>query len=239
VLVCSTRTSVIRDLVRELEELAAEPEVAGEPDEWAREPPQLAYIDMAGGTRRVRAARRAFGSETVVLALVDNESAPGLIGAFAAGCDDYIFFPINPAELRLSWTKHLESERRPTRWSASGEHMVLEFPSDVAYLDDVVAQVVEACEDRAISEAICNAILYGNRQDPSKRVRLEAEFAADRIAVTVADEGPGFDPELIPDPTRPENRRRSHGRGLFLLRSLMDEVVFNQAGNMVTLVLRR
>ena len=68
---------------------------------------------------------------------------------------------------------------------------------------------------------------------------MRAEFAADRVAVTVTDEGSGFDPAIVPDPTRPENRWRSHGRGLFLLQSLMDEVEYNDVGNAVTLVLRR
>ena len=60
----------------------------------------------------------------------------------------------------------------------------------------------------------------------------------DRVTIAVTDEGPGFDPQAILDPTRPENRERSHGRGLFLLRSLTDDVRFNDRGNSITLTLR-
>ena len=75
-------------------------------------------------------------------------------------------------------------------------------------------------------------------QDPDKRVRIRAEFRPGEAVVTVTDEGPGFDPAAVEDPTQPENRDKSHGRGLFLLRSLSDEVRFNEPGNSVTLTLR-
>jgi len=69
-------------------------------------------------------------------------------------------------------------------------------------------------------------------------VRVAAALRPGSAEVTVTDEGPGFDPHAILDPTRPENRERSHGRGLFLLRSLTDEVRFNDRGNSITLTLR-
>jgi serine/threonine-protein kinase RsbW len=115
----------------------------------------------------------------------------------------------------------------------------------------VIAEVVEACERLAfagpratlnlrvaLGEALANAILYGNRQDPEKHVHVQAELRPGEVVVTVTDEGEGFDPSSVADPTLPENRGRSHGRGLFLLRKLADEVRFNEVGNAVTLVLR-
>jgi serine/threonine-protein kinase RsbW len=59
------------------------------------------------------------------------------------------------------------------------------------------------------------------------------------VAVQVRDEGPGFDPAEVPDPRLPENLERTGGRGIFLIRELMDEVRFNECGNCVRLVLRR
>ncbi len=243
---------MIQALVPELQSLSAVPHVARDSAEWPKQPPALVFLDLEQGTHLVRAARRAFGPDVSCLALVDNDSASALIGAFAAGCNDYLFFPINSDELRLIWRKHVESARSPAPSRISSDSVALEFPSDVAYLEQAVAEIVRACEEREISgvrarlnlrvalgEAVANAILYGNRQDRFKRVRVRAEFAPDRVAVTVSDEGSGFDPAVVPDPTQPENRWRSHGRGLFLLRSLMDSVEYNDVGNAVTLVLHR
>ena len=252
VLICTPRTAVAQALAPGLGELSARPRVARDFTEWPEDPPDLAFLDLEQGTNLVREARRAFGQASRLVALVDNDSAARLIGAFSAGCDDYLFVPVNRDELALICRKHLESKRRSPRPRSTSDRIALEFPSDVAYLEEAVGEIVRACEEReiaaakarlnlrvALGEAVANAILYGNRQDPFKRVSVRAEFAPDRVAVTVADEGSGFDPSLIPDPTLPENRWRSHGRGLFLLQSLMDEVAFNEVGNAVTLVLHR
>ena len=90
----------------------------------------------------------------------------------------------------------------------------------------------------ALEEALSNAYIHGNGNDPAKA--LTVEYTADEgvVAIVVEDEGRVFDPDSVPDPTRPENRERSHGRGLFLLRSLADDVRFNEQGNSITLTLR-
>jgi len=128
--------------------------------------------------------------------------------------------------------------------------LVLEIPSDPSAIQHAVELVVRRCEDSAycrrklelnfrvgLMEALANAVLYGNGEDPDKRVRLEIALLAHTIEARVTDEGNGFDPEDVPDPTTPENIRRAGGRGLFLMRKLMDEVHFNDVGNSVTLVL--
>jgi serine/threonine-protein kinase RsbW len=89
-----------------------------------------------------------------------------------------------------------------------------------------------------LTEALSNAMLYGNAHDPSKRVRVEVTLTSGAIRARIIDEGLGFDPCTIPDPTCPENLMKPGGRGLFLMRQLMDEVVYNDRGNEVTLVLR-
>ena len=81
-------------------------------------------------------------------------------------------------------------------------------------------------------------MLYGNADDPSKRVLVEVTMASGRLQATVKDQGSGFDPGAIPDPTCPENLSRPCGRGVFLMRQLLDEVWYNDRGNEVTLVLR-
>jgi serine/threonine-protein kinase RsbW len=129
--------------------------------------------------------------------------------------------------------------------------LVLELPNDVRAIEHAVEYVLQRCGpcqgfERKIrlnfrvslTEALSNAMLYGNRQDPGKRVRLEVVLGQTEIRVRVTDEGRGFDHHQIPDPTSPTNLTKPGGRGVFLMRQLMDEVHFNERGNSVTLVLR-
>ena len=73
-----------------------------------------------------------------------------------------------------------------------------------------------------------------------RRVRVEAEFSDEHICVQISDDGPGFDPSTIPNPTDEENLLKVSGRGLFLIRSFMDQVAHNLTGNQITMTkLRR
>jgi len=129
--------------------------------------------------------------------------------------------------------------------------LVLELPTDVQSIENAVEYVMSrcsTCNDHAqrlnlnfrvgLTEALSNAMIYGNAHDPSQRVLVEVTMAEGRVQATIKDQGSGFDPASIPDPTRPENVTRSCGRGLFLMRELLDEVWHNDRGNEVTLVLR-
>lgn len=252
VLICSDRDQVCEDLAREFRALEARPERATCRQEWPDEPPSLVVVDLADEGPPVRDACLEWGSDADLWALADQQSADRLVSALAAGCVEYLFYPVNPDELRLRWRKHLEE--RPTERPGAGGfagRMEFSFPSDVRFVSPAVDEVVASCRRLAVpgsratlnlrvavGEAVANAILYGNREDPDKRVSIEVELGADRVRVTVADEGEGFDPAAVADPTLPGNRERSHGRGLFLLRTLMDEVRYNEKGNRVTLVLR-
>lgn len=88
----------------------------------------------------------------------------------------------------------------------------------------------------ALEEALANAIKHGNNSDPAKRVTLEFAVSSDQIRISVSDEGPGFDPSDVPDPTLDENREKPFGRGVMLMRAYMNDVSFNESGNRVTLV---
>ncbi len=85
----------------------------------------------------------------------------------------------------------------------------------------------------AIEEAVSNAIHHGNDNDPRRKVTIE--YAADEasIEIEIEDEGSGFDPESVPDPTRPENVDIPSGRGIMLMRVYMNEVEFTASGNRV------
>jgi serine/threonine-protein kinase RsbW len=91
----------------------------------------------------------------------------------------------------------------------------------------------------ALGEAVINAFRHGNQGDPGKVVRVNYVVTADEVAAEVTDEGPGFEPDLVPDPLAGENIPRISGRGLFLMRVYMSGVSFNQQGNRVTMCRRR
>ena len=87
----------------------------------------------------------------------------------------------------------------------------------------------------ATLEAVNNAITHGNKADPQKIVDVEIKFEENNISITVTDEGHGFDPSTIPDPTKPENIEELSGRGVFLMTKLADSISFNERGNSVTM----
>jgi serine/threonine-protein kinase RsbW len=80
----------------------------------------------------------------------------------------------------------------------------------------------------AVREAAVNAVLHGNEYDPDKQVSVTLENTGTKLVITVADQGKGLDPDSLPDPLAPENLLRGTGRGIFLIRSFMDEVHFRQ-----------
>jgi serine/threonine-protein kinase RsbW len=90
----------------------------------------------------------------------------------------------------------------------------------------------------AAREAAVNAVLHGNEYDPAKRIAASFENTGDALVITISDQGKGLDPERLPDPRTPENLLRGTGRGIFLIRSFMDEVHFRQLhpGTELTLV---
>ena len=128
------------------------------------------------------------------------------------------------------------------------------IPSDVGYIERVVEivrrQVAEMSFDTkhvmlnvpvALSEALSNAILRGNGEDPDKRVHVRASVTTRQLVMEVTDEGRGFDIDrCMRDPTHPDNVEREDGRGLFLMRQLMDSVErYDRQGNVVRLTLNR
>jgi serine/threonine-protein kinase RsbW len=87
----------------------------------------------------------------------------------------------------------------------------------------------------AMEEALVNAITHGNRGDPRRRLRIRCRVSPKRIRIEIADEGEGFDPRLVPDPTDPDRLEAPGGRGLMLMRAFMNRVEYNERGNLVVL----
>ncbi len=121
------------------------------------------------------------------------------------------------------------------------------LPNRRAEIDAVQRQVVEALQQRqydaescfavrvALGEALANAFKHGNRDDAEKAVTLECRIDATRVTLEVEDEGEGFDPSSVPNPTESENLDIPSGRGIALMRSYMTEVSFDPPGNRVRL----
>ncbi len=129
---------------------------------------------------------------------------------------------------------------------------IIELPNDLCAIGKSVEYLIERGAEAGfephrlslnlrvgLSEALANAMLYGNCRDPRKRVRIEARITPDEIQVRVTDEGHGFNPDKLADPTSSPNRARIGGRGIFLIRQMMDHVEFNEKGNSITMVLTR
>jgi serine/threonine-protein kinase RsbW len=136
--------------------------------------------------------------------------------------------------------------------SGSATLVTLRLPSDVNCIEEAVELVTRHCLAGhqasqttrfrlrvVLSEALSNAIVKGNREDHGKWVDVRAELGPDAIRVWVTDEGAGFDPSAVPEPTRPEQLDEARGRGLYLIRKLVDSVEFNERGNSICMILRR
>jgi serine/threonine-protein kinase RsbW len=85
----------------------------------------------------------------------------------------------------------------------------------------------------ALREALANAIIHGNHQDPQKHVRVTCRCEPEGVSIDVKDEGQGFDVDKVPDPTAPENIGSITGRGIYVMKALMDEVRFEGGGAVV------
>lgn len=115
----------------------------------------------------------------------------------------------------------------------NAEQTASRIAADAGFEENEVMQI-----SMAVREAAINAVLHGNEYDPAKKVTLNFEKTARDLVITIQDQGHGMDPESIPNPLAPENLLKSSGRGIFLMRSFMDEVQIHpsQAGTEIKLV---
>lgn len=102
------------------------------------------------------------------------------------------------------------------------EEFVNYFCKDINLTDDQLANVL-----LAVTEATTNAIIHANKCDQSKMVTIDVKVNETKLVVKIKDEGEGFDPTDIPDPTEPENLLNESGRGVYLMRVYMDNVEYN------------
>lgn len=131
------------------------------------------------------------------------------------------------------------------------EQFEVVIPSDTSAGQEVQERIVARLEELeystrdvfgvrlALEEALVNAIKHGNRMDPDKTVRVEWSISPDVFRVVIEDQGPGFHPEDVPDPTMEENLERPCGRGIMLMRAFMSLVEYQGRGNVLVLEKRR
>lgn len=117
-------------------------------------------------------------------------------------------------------------------------------PESITSLENLIEQIADKhniSEDTfanmmtCLNEIAINAIVHGNKLDESKKVIVNAEVEPKRIIWTITDEGEGFDYEHLPDPTAVENLENLTGRGVFIVKQLADQCIFNASGNEVEL----
>src|SRR5207244_3275570 len=130
------------------------------------------------------------------------------------------------------------------------EKIELELPSNLTLMNGVLEYLVDRVARLglikveqsnlfvALDEAFVNAVKHGNRNDPTKLLRVTAELSPREAIFTVEDEGDGFDVREIPDPTDPTNLFKSSGRGVLLIYNIMDEVEYSGRGNRLRMVKR-
>jgi serine/threonine-protein kinase RsbW len=115
----------------------------------------------------------------------------------------------------------------------SAEEVASKIATEAGFGDEDVMKIA-----MAVREAAVNAVLHGNAYDPGKKVQVDFERTAEELVITIKDQGKGLDLNKVPDPLAPENLLKTSGRGIFLIRSFMDEVEINpsQTGTEIKLI---
>ena len=179
---------------------------------------------------------------------------PTIIKAFKMGALNYLRTPYDRDELREIVEQTLSYKLRyvddPALLSHVHEKIEFELPSDLGlmngvldYLQERVSKLGLIKPERsnlfvALDEAFVNAVKHGNKNDPTKLLKITAELSPKEACFTVEDEGEGFNIHEIPDPCDPANLFRTSGRGVLLIYNIMDEVEYNAQGNRVKMVKR-
>jgi serine/threonine-protein kinase RsbW len=186
--------------------------------------------------------------------VVANDLEPTIVKAFKMVAANYLRFPYNKEELQAIVEQTLSYKLRyvddPNLLSHTHEKIEFELPSDLTLMNDVLQYLLERVAKLgviapeksnlfiALDEAFVNAVKHGNKNDPTKLVRVGAELSPKEACFTIEDEGEGFDVQTIPDPCDPANLFKSSGRGVLLIYNIMDEVEYNAQGNRVKMVKR-
>src|SRR5260370_20571464 len=154
-----------------------------------------------------------------------------------------------PHEQKVGAMSQAHTIKRPSPRSShqGGPSIQLEFSlrsefTAISPFVDTLMQLIRKCRwvpdseediEIALREALANAVIHGNHEDPGKQVYVGCRGGTREVSIVVRDEGEGFDIDEVPDPTAPDNIASTHGRGIYLMKTLMDEVRFERGGAVV------
>jgi serine/threonine-protein kinase RsbW len=121
-------------------------------------------------------------------------------------------------------------------------------PTDISYIKKISAEIEEFLRSNnvddtsifdirlCVEETVKNAMIHGNKNKKDLTVTVSYSLQGDKFTIEIEDQGKGFDPAVLPDPTQDENLMRAGGRGVYLVHKMMDEVAYNTTGNKVSMV---
>jgi serine/threonine-protein kinase RsbW len=127
----------------------------------------------------------------------------------------------------------------------------IKLPSEPTSITEVEALIDKACAELnlnedlygniliAVTEAVNNAIIHGSQMNASLFIEVGVLDSSEWVCFSVKDQGKGFDPDQIPDPTAPENLMKENGRGVFLMRNLADDMEFEEGGTRVNIYFKK
>jgi len=191
--------------------------------------------------------------DTVVVVLTSDANVETAIEALNLGANNYLHKPPNSEEiLNVMWraTKHREIFLENEELNPFTERSIhIEIPSQLKFIKGIAHNIIADAKlmgyderelrDKipvTVDEAVTNAIKHGNKFQEDKRVTIDVSMNIERIKIVVIDEGEGFDVSSVPDPTVPMNFLKPSGRGILFMNIGMDEVRYNERGNILTLI---
>lgn len=191
--------------------------------------------------------------DTVVVVLTSDANVETAIEALNLGANNFLHKPPNSEEiLNVMWraTKHREIFLENEELNPFTERSIhIEIPSQLRFIKGIAHNIIADAKlmgyderdlrDKipvTVDEAVTNAIKHGNKFQEDKKVMIDVSMNTDRIKIVVVDEGEGFDVSSVPDPTDPINFLKPSGRGILFMNIGMDEVCYNEKGNILTLI---
>jgi CheY-like chemotaxis protein/anti-sigma regulatory factor (Ser/Thr protein kinase) len=191
--------------------------------------------------------------DTVVVVLTSDANVDTAIEALNLGANNFLHKPPNSEEiLNVMWraTKHREIFLENEELNPFTERSIhIEIPSQLKFIKGIAHNIIADAKlmgyderdlrDKipvTVDEAVTNAIKHGNKFQEDKKVTIDVSMDTERIKIVVVDEGKGFDVSRVPDPTDPTNFLKPSGRGILFMNIGMDEVRYNETGNMLTLI---
>lgn len=222
-----------------------------------RNPVQTVLVDLADENHSPQYIARIREKFPLIpiLALADGADSECLKDSIKNGANHFVLDPTDSASL-VGTIEHLITFRMEyIRYAQVVPYIKTRLesslPSQLQLLGGIVFYLTEEMFKHgiislnqinvkvALIEALTNAMEHGNGLDREKKVHVQADYNHDKAVIQIVDDGKGFDFKVLQDPTHKENIYRPRGRGVFMMRQFMDEVIFHEPGNHVTLVKKR